>query len=295
MKKLRYQILLVIGIVTMTQFLFSISWAESPVISVDLIFSQSSYDYEEPIGVDVLVRNAAGHDLLISRGFSSKIYYLELRVIDPTGRLLLAQRDEPHYEFPDAPPLAYVLYEGRPIRVAGCEVLPAGWEKHSPTNDLREHYEIQLPGQYSAQVQLSAMSFKGAPCEVDDYEWQGVLKSEIIYFNIEGSPQGVRLIPNQWSLAWREPGNKFPAVQVQILPEEGQQSSDYEPGSIRLNTVPAHMVKVLRPMLTAFFQPQQAIASLGDVQVGQWYSVTVTGRLKTGQPFGAEQKVRIVR
>ena len=84
---------------------------------------------------------------------------MEMRVIDPSGRLILATREAFHDEFPDAPPLAYVLYQGRPVRVAGCEVLGGGAVIVSSTDDLREYYDFGLPGYYSAQVQVSAMVF----------------------------------------------------------------------------------------------------------------------------------------
>ena len=170
--------------------------AKPPAIQVDLKFDKRSYRYGEPIGVEIVVRNQSGEDLLISKGFSSMVYYLEMRVIDPAGRLLLARRDEPHNEFPDAPPLAFVLHEGRPIRVASCEVFGTKGINRSRTDDLRKHYALGLAGKYSAQVQLSAMTFKGKPCDVNGYEWVGVLMSETKYFYVEG-PSKMKTEANQ--------------------------------------------------------------------------------------------------
>ena len=273
-------------------------WAQSPDIHIDLLLDKSFYEYGEPVGVEIVVTNESGHDLLINKGFSTLVYYLEMRVIDPAGRLLVARRDEVHDEFPDAPPLGYVLYEGGPIRVAACEVLPVGWQAWSQTADLRVHYALELPGYYSAQVQVSAMTFKGEsgdPCDVADYEWLGTLKSETRYFKLQGSSEGVRVVPNQWRLSWKEEDKKSPDVQIQIMPEEGKTVDDYDPESIRLNNMPAGSVRILPPMLKAYFNPKEAMESLGDVEVGQWYWVMLSGRFRNGQPFAGEQQVRVVR
>jgi hypothetical protein len=295
MGKLAFRLLLIIVAAAVVSASRGLLWAQPPEIHIDLILDKSSYAYGEPVGVEVVVRNQSGRDLLISKGFRSKVFYLEMRVIDPAGRLLLARRDEPHDEFPDAPPLAFALYEGRPVRVAACEVLPIDWEGRSQTEDLRAHYALELPGYCSAQVQLSAMTFDEPPCEADTYAWQGVLKSETKYFYVQGRTKGVRVIPNQWHLSWKEDDKKAPDVQVQIWPEEGETASDYDTGSIRLNNVAARRVEILPPMLKVFFNPKEVMESLGDVEVGQWYSVLVSGRLKSGQPFGGEQEVRVVR
>ena len=270
-------------------------WAQAPGITINLSFDKISFAYGEPIGVQAVVSNQSGGDLLISKGFSSRVYYLEMRVIDPAGRLIIATRDGFHDEFPDAPPLAYVLYQGKPVRVAGCEVFAAGEQITSRTEDLRTNFDLSLPGYYSAQVQVSATVFNGAPCAVDDYAWRGLLKSETVYFYVQGSSSGVKVIPDQWKLSWRDDNKKVPDVQVQIRSLEGKGVEDYDPNSINLNTVVAGSVRVLPPKLKAFFNAKEAMESLGDtVQAGQWYRVMITGRLKSGAPFGAEQQVRIV-
>ena len=195
--------------------------AKPPAIQIDLNFDKRSYRYGEPIGVEVVVHNESGKDILISKGFSSKVYSLEMRVIDPAGRLLLATRDEPHDEFPDAPPLAFALYEGRPIRVAACEVLPAGSKEVSRTEDLRAYYALALPGKYSAQVQISAMIFKGEPCNVNDYAWLGVLKSETKSFYVQ-KPTKMKVRLDQWRHQRKARDKKTPDVQVRILPCVGK-------------------------------------------------------------------------
>ena len=110
----------------------------------------------------VTVTNNSGKDLLVNQGFHSKPFHLEMRLIDPAGRLLLPKCDQPRNEFPDTPPLAFaecVNVNGVP-RVAPYEVFPMGVAYTQIVPDLRECYPIKLSGQYSAEVQLSVMVFK---------------------------------------------------------------------------------------------------------------------------------------
>jgi hypothetical protein len=55
------------------------------------------------------------------------------------------------------------------------------------SSDLRENYRIELPGRYSAQVQLSVMTFKGEPCSLENIDRVFVLKSEEKHFFVEPS------------------------------------------------------------------------------------------------------------
>jgi hypothetical protein len=279
------------------------AWAEPPAINIDLVVDQDSFGSNEPIGVTVTVSNDTGQDLLISKGFSAKLYYLEMRVVDPAGRFLLARRDEVHDEFPDAPPVPFLLYQGKFIRTAACEVLQEGWSNTVRSENIRDYYEMGLPGYYSAQVQLSAMVFKGVPgdpCDINDYEWLGVLKSETQYFYVGGSTD-VNILPKKWRIVWQNGRYIAPNVKVTIWPQEGKTIDDYQQEGIKLNNVAAKQVFKLysflkkKYYLLALFNKKEAINSLGDVELRQWYPVVISGRLESGQPFGGSQQIRIVR
>jgi hypothetical protein len=157
-----------------------------------------------------------------------------------------------------------------------------------------------LPGYYSAEVQVSAMTFKEAPCNVNDYKWLGVLKSETKYFYMEGSTE-VDIIPKLWRLPWKDGRYLVPDIAVTVWPQEGKTVDDYKMDSIKLNNVAAKevvkMYSFLRKKhyLLALFNKQDAISSLGPVEVGQWYPVVISGSLKSGEPFGGGEKVRITR
>jgi hypothetical protein len=88
------------------------------------------------------------------------IYYLEIRLIDPAGRLLQPKRPEQPLEFPDSPPLPFLLCNGVPTQVASYEVLVPGWSITQRIDDLSAYYPMKFPGHYSAEVQLSVMIFK---------------------------------------------------------------------------------------------------------------------------------------
>ena len=268
-------------------------WAAAPNIGIVLSFTKASYQYNEPIGVSVAVSNQSTDPIYINKGFQTLAYYLEMRVVDPAGRLLVVKRQAVHNEFPDAPPLSWALLpSGKPVRVAACEVLaPGPVLPESSTNDLRTSYDIGLPGYYSAQVQLSVRTFAEAPCEVDSYVWSGVLKSETKYFYVGGSSSGARLTPDKWKMSWAQ-AKSVPNIEVELTPTAGKSAEGYDLQSIRLNNLNSTAVKVQLPKIKAQFDAKAALASLGAVQAGKTYRVLISGRYK-GQPFGVQYVVTV--
>ena len=94
-----------------------------------------------------------------------------------------------HREFPDAPPLAFSVDKGETVvRVAPCELLPADFSGASK-HDLRDYYDMKLPGAYKAKVQISAMVWAEKCCEGNNCDaTKGskllLLESERITFSI---------------------------------------------------------------------------------------------------------------
>ena len=275
-------------------------WAEAPAIRIDLKLDEPPsyyrdkpyYRYQDPIKASITVSNNSEKSLFVSKGFTSKSLYLEMRVVDPTGRLLIPKTVEERAEVPDAPPLPFVLHQDRLVRVAPCEILPPGPRPLQRVRDLKQFYSMSLPGFYSAQVQVSTMVFKGEVCDIHDYQWLGMLKSEIIYFYQEGKTK-VEIAPPQWSLAWKTK-KEIRQVEVLISPAEGVRMDDFKIETIRLNGVGAKGVEKVRTGLVAFFEPRECIESLGPVEAGKSYPVVISGRLRSGQPFGGGQRVQIV-
>ncbi|UCF92575.1 MAG: hypothetical protein JSW39_00010 [Desulfobacterales bacterium] len=281
----------------------SLLWAQAPQIRIELNLDKTHYTYGEPIGATVVVSNQSGGAILVNKGFSSMVYYLEMRVIDPAGKLTVAKREAFHDEFPDAPPLAWILHAGKPIRVVGCESLPAGWTSdpsQGRIDDMREPYRISLPGHYSAQVQLSVMTFASAPCEVDDYEWQGVLESETVYFYYSGAEEfyfdntvQMKVNPAEWELSWKK-DKKVKKLQVQIMPQLIKIINDYDIAYIELNGIPALDWKRVPPKFKVYFDRKLVLEALGDVDLGQSYPAVVSGRFTNERFFGGGQQIKIV-
>jgi hypothetical protein len=189
--------------------------------------------------------------------------------------------------------------------VAPYEILSAGWSKTSFTNNLRAYYPIKFPGDYSFQVQLSAMTWNPAqddPCigDIHAYESLGVFKSETKYIGTQGSTE-VHLIPKEWPISWKdEEIYPRPELAATIWPEAGKTVDDYSMDYIQLNNLKATRVFKDGPSQTnqyylrAFFDRKDAIDSLGNVVAGKRYPVVISGTLKNGGFFGGAQKVKII-
>ncbi len=282
-------------------------WAQPPGIDIDLVFDNPSLYFAlgEPIALDAVVRNETGADIWISEGFSSRVFYRQLQIIDPSGRLLLAKLNAPSpappdaepsadqfaVEAPDAPAYPWRRVGDTVVRGEFCEELPVGWVSESwqqRAEDIRDYYDISLPGYYSAQVQVPVKIYNGPACKGDDYQFEGQLTSETVYFYVEGATR-VIIVPKRWRIVWQEGRFIFPNVKVIIWPEEGQTADDYQKESIRLNNVDATRVLKLysyfkkQHYLMAFFNKQDAINTLGDIQVRQWYTVELSGQLTNGE------------
>ncbi|MFZ1991893.1 MAG: hypothetical protein WAW96_19220, partial [Alphaproteobacteria bacterium] len=255
------------------------------------------------------VANTSGKYLLVNKGFRDQLFHLQMRLIDPAGRLVQPKCEQPRTEFPDTPPLAFTDCNGTSTQVANYEVLPPGWSSDPQrVNDLRDCYQIKLSGHYSAEVQLSVMIFKQSddpigedPChgDIKKYESLRVAKSEPQTLFTQGSTE-VNIIPQYWLRAWKDGLYLFPDIAVTIWPEGGWVADDYSLENIQLNNVVAKyafkMYSFLRQKeyLLALFDKEKAINSLGELKVGQWYPVVISGTLKNKQYFSGGHKVEII-
>jgi hypothetical protein len=164
---------------------------------------------------------------------------------------------------------------------------------------------MKFPGDYSFQVQLSAMTFEdnevqGGDCagNVDDYQSLGVFKSETKYIYAQGSTD-VCVIPPFWLADWQKGKYCIDDIAVMIWPEKGKTADDYRIDHIQLNNVTAKRVMRMysallkKSYLLALFDKRSAVQSLGQIEVGQWYQVVISGMLESNQFFGGAQKVLI--
>jgi hypothetical protein len=186
--------------------------SEKPEVLIFLKFNKKTYKYGEPIKAKVMVSNKYNKNLLLSRGFSKLDALLEMRIIDPAGQLVIARQLKPHNEFPDTPPLPYVLYDKEPVRAVPCEDLKVGAKWTEASEDIRDYYALERLGKYSAQVQISVAIFRGEPCNIKNYKWLGVLKSNTVEFCIEPVDEKKQTAEHQspdrnfdWQFASTEP------------------------------------------------------------------------------------------
>jgi len=279
-------------------------YTKAPEISIHLNLEKRTFVDGEPIPVEVSVINQSGGSLFITKGFTTDVHYLKIRVIDPANRLILPVVREAQTGLAPSPFLGKRFYQGSPVTVVGCDEFTAGAEIVSGTADLRSFFDMSLPGYYSAQLRISAtvynsescMAFDNEYCALDDYAWRGVLKSEAVYFYLQADSSGAQVTPDQWKLSWLDEDKNVPEIQIQLRSKDDFDVEAINPTSIKINGVSAASVSLLPPKLKAFFNAGKVVEALGDnLQPGKWYRVTITGTLKSGAPFGTEQQIRIVQ
>ncbi len=273
------------------------SWgfAQQPAIELDLSIDQTA----SGIGATVTVTNVGDTEILINQGFSATQFYLKLLITDPLGNVIVVGESSGD-NFPRGP-VPVIYRDGSFIRGISWETLEVGWDTVSATDNLLEDYVLTLPGYHCARCEVSAMEFKASdPGNVLNFKWQGVLESNTQCFYYDGATQ-VRVLPRRWRIVWQDGRYITPNVKVAIWPEEGLTVADYNRDGIQLNDEAANKVINLYSrrkgthFLMAFFNKQQAINSLGEVQLYEWYPVLLTGTLTSGEYFGGAYQVKIVR
>lgn len=282
----------------------SFLYAGNQVIDIDLRLTSGKqyYGFREEIPVTVQVRNKSNKRILIDRGFSSRTFHLDMQVIDPAGRLLTAIRPDKPHPVPHAPPLPFMLYQRRPVRAAPCEVLLSSYKNDKQKiHDLNDFYPLELPGYYSAQIQVSTMIFKGI-CDVDKPLWMGLLKSNTLYFYMAGETE-FHVDPPEWNLAWTNP-SQSKTVKIFIKCGKGKTWKDYDwkkgfyfdhifsNKKIKLNVEKLGSQNPYCFMVS--INGRQAIKSLKHIRTYKSLPVTVTGWLKNGLPFGGGQNIKII-
>lgn len=273
---------------------------QAPALRTDLLFDNAYYGYGKPIGATVTVSSDAAEDILITEGFSEKDYYFYLRITDPSGKIVASKASGAAAGiYHPYGPLPVILYNGRHIETGFCEALPPGWTRSSRADDLRAYYDFSLPGNYAAEVLISAATYKQAPCDVNDRAWQGAVRSQMKFIYVEGATE-VEIIPQYWLKVWQDGRYLLENLRVVIWPRAGGTVEKYDWTSIKLNNVEAAKVlKLYAPLkkkhyLLASFSKQKAIQSLGAVEIGKRYPVRVVGKFKTSGYFGGAQQVQIV-
>lgn len=293
--RLTYFSFFIIGAMAIFPVLQPIAKAEPPPITIKLNFHNAShkYDCSDKVGVTIEVDNTSSEKIFISNGFKSRRFYLNMRIIDPAGRLLIPKMGTgTSAKFPPPLPLGFVEdSNGKLVMAAPCEVFEGKKTIKAATSDLNDYYNFELSGYYSAQVQLSLMEFKkNGFCNPKNYRWLGVLKSKTQYFFVDGKLP-IRIIPNRWQMGWKN--GISGKVMVQIPLHDGRKPVNIDRDSIRLNKRTGTVEKV-NNMLKAVFKGKDCIESLKDPHEGKSYRVWVFGSFSNGRPFCGSQKIIII-
>lgn len=136
-------------------------------------------------------------------------------------------------------------------------------------------------------------------CDLSKHGWVGVLHSNVVSFRFAGNTR-IMVDPPWWSLAWKRKGVRAGTLAVFIWPPEGGSVDDYRRETITLNGVePRKVMRSYNPFTKkhyclALFDKIDAVRSLGDAETGKWHTVVISGRLRTGEPFGGSQQVVVV-
>jgi hypothetical protein len=266
--------------------------AQEPPIGVSLKM-KGYFQKDDKFPVEITVRNRDDGMLLVNRGFVKDSYHLKIRVIDPEGRLLMPHAAETKPE-PDPKPLPILFRDGRSIQAAECEPLSPNKVLSSKTADLRKFYHFALPGYYTAQVQIDTAVYKGLPCDLNDFRWQGVLRSETVRFFYEGETK-VSFSRLRWPVSWKTEKRKegSDVLSVQIYPPKGKTAKVFNRESLRLNGVGPYKLENRTEYLQAYFDEQEAFRSLGAVDPDKRYPVQLTGRFVNGTLFGGARLITV--
>lgn len=278
-----------------------LSYADMPKIELRFSFSDKKekipyYQYDENIKVTVLVENKSSEDIVISEGFSLKNFYGEMRLIDPSGSLILPKSMEkkPDNTKSHVPPLGYIQHENKLIRAAPCEIFRRDDKIMSYTNNLTGVFNMPLPGYYSAQIQFSIIRFKEDICDIDNLVWQGLLKSDTKYFFYEGKTK-IEIDPREWETAWIKypPRNPF---KVKIFYDNKITIKNIDRESIRLNnSVKPLGIEREEKNYLVYFNPLECLERIQLSREKQSYPIIISGKLNNGKKFGGAQRIRLVR
>jgi len=201
------------------------------------------------------------------------------------------------------PPLGYVMNRNtrKLVRAAPCEIFRKDTKIISTSDRIKDIFNISLPGYYSAQAQDSLIIFNNEICDIDNFIWQGLLKSDTRYFFYKGGEK-IKIYPWEWKISWKERPVKKP-VKVEMFFDRKIRAENIDFKSIRLN----YAVKPVEfgrgeaePGSSAkswilYFNPEDCIKSLHHPKEEQRYPVIISGKFKSGIKFGGAQRITIVK
>ena len=166
--------------------------------------NKNIYHNDDPIFIDVKTIKliSQDQDIYINEGFSSQNFHFKIRLIDPTGRLVIPKRRELKDQGHVYPLLPFALHNGVPIRLAPCEIFKKRSLGPKEIRKIFDPKDLKLPGLYSAQIEVSAMTFEEGTCNVDAPRWVGLINSNIVSFYVTNTKNEAEVIPKIWERSW---------------------------------------------------------------------------------------------
>ena len=265
------------------------------VVELEFAGDEPYYRCNDEVGVTITVKNTSPDTVRINRdSIKNARFFLQMRIIDPAGRLLIPRLDKPSDEVPDAPPLPFVEdpIDQKLVMAAPCVTfMPGSVTEETP--DLGKYYNFEQSGKYRAQAQLSIMEFeKEGICNPKKYRWVGVVKSETLSFFVDGRLP-IQIRPDTWHLAWKD---KDPGLNVEVLipVPAGNTVRDFQK-EIRLKNMGGlkAVAEESNGMLKTRFYGKQCIEKLKKVRSGYSFQVVISGNYANGRPFCGSQRITI--
>jgi hypothetical protein len=264
-----------------------------PDISIHFSIDQAYYAYTNPLTpvmATISITNTESTPFWVNSDFLTRNYYLSIKIIDPSGRSLPVKKQAETLPGHTMQPLGFIDVGGTAVEVAPCMEMPGSITPMSV--DLRDYYDLSIPGRYLAQVQLDMMAFGSEICDIRNYRWQGLVESEVISF-YTGGDTAVTLSPAVWPLTWQGAASVPGAVKA-TLTIPGVDVKQLETRAIYLNTVYSGDAIVNGSSLVVHFDGRQAIDSLGTtIEPGKAYKVRVAGWYKGGGYFGGMADINV--
>ncbi len=273
-----------------------------PEITVNFTVDRAYYGYNDPptpVNATISITNQEG-DFWVDNDFLTREYHLFVHIVDPSGRSLPLRVQTDSSSDHGMHPLSFAVDPaGNAVEGLSCTLMPNSTEP--VTVNLRDYYDLSIPGRYLAQVQLGLMAFNSeispgaGVCDIRSSRWQGLVESEVVSFYVEGDT-AVTVSPSAWPFTWKGASSVPEAVKATVIPPSGVDVSRLETRAIYLNNVYSGNAAAVGNALVVSFDGREVIDSLGTpLQTDKAYKVSVTGWYKGGGYFGGMAEIKILK
>jgi hypothetical protein len=269
------------------------------------------YRYNENIPVKIGVINNSKENIFISEDLETINYFHHLKLINPAGVLILPTPKSDNtfkIRHQHAVPLGTSKYKGKAISVVPCVLIDPDLSIKQEENDLRNIYDLSLPGIYSMQVQFSAMGSSRGTCALEMFQWQGIIKSNTEYFFFEGSTEihillkefrncfsrtlsAEALSPSKRSRQPKTGSDICPIAEITANRSVKLETIDRT--TLRINGIKAKIIgnQINIDPIIVGANTHNIKHRLKKPEPGKPYRVIISGKLKSGEYFGGARTI----